>query len=291
MAENNNLRDNRERQQEMPKTRPYRLTMKDERKDKTVFSFRMSIWMVALLSVVLAMLTALLAILIVVRTPLSQYLPGYLDVTQRGEVVDLAMRLDQLEKENQLRASYLSNMTAILQDTRMSADSIVEYDSTVVRFGDSLLMEASAREKAFREEYEQRERFGINAALGVENPTVAFMAPAAGTPAADSLRADSGRKVRLLLKGEIAVMAPFAGLVTTVDLTVGEGYKICVLHNDGYLVALSHLTKPLCRPGDTVKAGQVLGHAGGQSDPAERWTDISLWHKGVELNPGDYMRF
>ncbi len=276
---------------ELPKSRPYRLTMRDERKNKTVFSFRMSIWLVALLSVMLTALTAVLAILIVVQTPLRQYLPGYLDVTQRGEVVDLAMRLDSLEKENKLRASYLSNLTSILQDTYAGADSIVEYDSTVVRFGDSLLLDASDRERTFREAYEQRERFGINAALGVDNPTVAFLSPAIGTLVKDSLARGESRMVRLQLNKENAVMSPFAGIVVAVDLAVGEGYKVMVLRSDGYLVSISHLTKPLCTAGDLVKAGEVLGHAGGQPDENERWIGIQLWYKGIEVEPKNLMSF
>lgn len=284
-------RDKENVPQELPKTRPYRLTMRDERKNKVVFTFRMSIWMVALLSLLLTFLTALLAILIVVQTPLRQYLPGYLDVTQRGEVVDLAMRLDSLEKENKLRAAYLSNMTAILQNTRSGADSIVEYDSTVVRFGDSLLMNASAREKAFREAYEQRERFGINAALGVENPTVAFLAPASGKVVEDSLSGGESRIVRLQLAKENAVMSPFAGVVVAVDLTLDSGYKVMVLHSDGYLVAIYHIAKPVCQAGDLVRAGTVLGHSGGQNDPEDRWIEIQLWYKGLEVQPGNLIRF
>ena len=290
MAEESTREKNME-EMELPKTRPYRLTMRDERKNKTVFSFRMSIWLVALLSVILTAMTAVLAILIVVQTPLRQYLPGYLDVTQRGEVVDLAMRLDSLEKENKLRASYLANMTAILQDTYAGADSIVEYDSTVVRFGDSLLLDASDREKAFREAYEQRERFGINAALGVDNPTVVFLTPAVGKVLKDSLGQSGFRMVRLQLSKENAVMSPFAGSVVAVDLTLGEGYKVMVLHSDGYLVSVTRLTKPLCTAGDLVKAGEVLGHAGGQPDEAERWIGIQLWHKGIEVEPKNLMRF
>lgn len=286
MAEDSN-RDKENVPQELPKTRPYRLTMRDERKNKVVFTFRMSIWMVALLSLLLTFLTALLAILIVVQTPLRQYLPGYLDVTQRGEVVDLAMRLDSLEKENKLRAAYLSNMTAILQNTRSGADSIVEYDSTVVRFGDSLLMNASAREKAFREAYEQRESFGINAALGVENPTVAFLAPASGKVVEDSLGLRESRTVRLKLTKENAVMSPFAGVVVAVDLMVGSGYKVMVLHSDGYLVAIYHIAKPVCQAGDLVRAGTVLGHSGGQPDPDDRWIDIQMWYNGLEVDPGN----
>ena len=286
MAEDSN-RDKENVPQELPKTRPYRLTMRDERKNKVVFTFRMSIWMVALLSLLLTFLTALLAILIVVQTPLRQYLPGYLDVTQRGEVVDLAMRLDSLEKENKLRAAYLSNMTAILQNTRSGADSIVEYDSTVVRFGDSLLMNASAREKAFREAYEQRESFGINAALGVENPTVAFLAPASGKVVEDSLGLRESRTVRLKLTKENAVMSPFAGVVVAVDLMVGSGYKVMVLHPEGYLVAIYHLSDPVCQAGELVRAGTVLGHSGGQPDPDDRWIDIQMWYNGLEVDSGN----
>jgi lipoprotein NlpD len=80
------------------KRQRYRLLFLNEREDKVVFSLRLYTWVAALLLTLLITLTAVLVVLIMTRTPLRSFLPGYLDVNKRTELVESILRLDSLER-------------------------------------------------------------------------------------------------------------------------------------------------------------------------------------------------
>ena len=254
----------------------YRLALVNERKGQSVFSFSMPVWVVILLSLLLAVLTGLLAIIIVVRTPLKSYLPGYLNVTERSEIMGTVMRLDSLEYENRLRSAYLNDLVATLRQNDL-IDTIAPYDSAVVRFG-NVLPVATARDSAFRERYERRLRYGLTGLEETAAPL--FFAPTSGLWAGDTLR----------LVGEAPVLSPFDGTVICADFLPGEGYRIVLQHMGDYIVVLSRLTHCVVRAGSVVDAGAAIGRAGAQEQAADRWMGLRVWHKGLPIDPLSVMQ-
>ena len=65
---------------------------------------------------------------IIIKTPIRNYLPGYLDVEVRKEIMQNALRADSLERMIQIQSLYLNNVAGILSGT-MPIDSIREIDS------------------------------------------------------------------------------------------------------------------------------------------------------------------
>lgn len=270
----------------------YRLMLVSERKGKAVFSFSMPVWLTAMLAVLVTALTILLVIIVMTRTPLRQYLPGYLDVNQRSVALESAMRIDSLERESQLRAAYLDNMRDILLDKSRPVDSIMAYDSAVVRIADTLGLAATEAEQAFVTRYEERERFGLNA---VERNTPlqgqTFMSPVTGEVLLPESEEELklGTPLRVLLKKESPVLAPYESTVIARHLLLGEGWEVVLQSHDEYVFILSHLTLPLVQVGQPVKTGRAIGHAGAQKDEAERWLGLQVWHRGKEVDPRSVM--
>lgn len=266
----------------------YRLQLVSERKDRTVFSFSMPVWLTALLAVLVSMLTVLLVIIVMTRTPLRQYLPGYLNMNQRSLALESALRIDSLSREGELRDAYLNNMLAILMDKTRPVDSILTYDSTVVRIADTLGLSASEAEKGFVARYEEQERFGLNA-LDRNTPLQgqSFLSPVLGTillpESQDELK--PGTPLRVKIQKELPVIAPLESTVIACQMRVGEGWEVMLQGHDNYVFILSHLTMPLVQVGQQVRAGRAIGHAGAQKEEAERWLGIQVWHLGKEVDP------
>ena len=80
--------------------------------------------MLALFAFLLIAFTAF----IIIKTPIRNYLPGYLDVEVRKEIMQNALRADSLERMIQIQSLYLNNVAGILSGT-MPIDSIREIDS------------------------------------------------------------------------------------------------------------------------------------------------------------------
>ena len=106
----------------------YKLSFFNENTLEEVWSFRLSqLSAFAMLALFAFLLVALTAV-IIITTPIRNYLPGYLDVEVRKEIVQNALRADSLERMIQIHALYLNNVSGILAGT-MPIDSIREIDS------------------------------------------------------------------------------------------------------------------------------------------------------------------
>lgn len=66
--------------------------------------------------------------LIIIKTPIRNYLPGYLDVEIRKEIMQNALRADSLERMISIQSLYLENVAGILSGT-IELDSIRQIDS------------------------------------------------------------------------------------------------------------------------------------------------------------------
>ena len=270
----------------------YRLQLVSERKDRTVFSFSMPVWLTAMLALLVTVLTILLVIIVMTRTPLRRYLPGYLDVNQRALALESAMRIDSIEHESRLRSAYLDNMLDILLDKTRPVDSLLVFDSAAVRIADTLGMAAGEAERNFVTRYEEQERFGLNA---VEQNTPlqgqTFMSPVTGEVLLEesSEQPKPGTPLRVQLKRETPVLAPYESVVVSSRLLMSEGWEMVLQSHDDYLFIFSHLTLPLAQVGQGVRMGRAIGHAGAQSEERDRWLGIQVWRRGKEVDPRTVM--
>jgi lipoprotein NlpD len=277
------------------KNKRYRLLFLNEREDKVVFSVRLYTWVAALLLTLLITLTAVLVILIMTRTPLRSFLPGYLDVNKRTELAEATLRLDSLERESALRSVYLQNLTAILSG-RVEVDSIVPFGSEEsVRFNDSL-QEASVREQAFTSSFEEQERFSLNALTATGQAAgLSFVAPVKGTVlAADperSVQTGAGggirpvHELRIVPARPYTVLAPADGVVVALHRDSDGRYSLLMQHTGDCLSELTHLAQVWVEPGQNVRTGAVVAQAEAPVGEAADWVGIRIWQRGTSIDP------
>ncbi len=247
------------------------------------------IWKRRTLHVMLGMFIAFALILLIIATPLCVYLPGYLDVHKRALVMESAMRIDSLERENDLRLAYLENMMSILRD-RVKSDQLEVFDSAVNRIQDTLLT-ASEREMLFVENYENKERFGLEVLEEQKAgpKPVVFLAPVKGKIAVKEREERPSDMTRVELPAITPVMVPHEGTVVSVSYVMGDGYIVTMQHEMEYITIFSHLNSVIIETGQQLKQGRVLGYAGNAKDPRNSWVGIQLWFKGKKLDPNGVM--
>lgn len=252
-------------------------------------AFIQFIWKRRTLHVLLGMAIAFALILLIIATPLCVYLPGYLDVHKRALVMESALRIDSLERENDLRLAYLENMMTILRD-RVKTDNLQVYDSSVTRIQDTLLS-ASEREQLFVENYEQKERFGLEVLEEQKAgpKPVVFLAPVRGKIAVLERVAKASDMTRVELSAITPVMAPHEGTVVSVFYVIGDGYVVTMQHEMDYITLFSHLSSVIVEPGQNLTAGKVIGYAGNAKDPINSWIGLQVWHKGKKIDPNAIM--
>ena len=142
----------------------YKLSFFNENTLEEVWSFRLSQLSAFAVLALFAFLLIAVTSFIIIKTPIRNYLPGYLDVEVREEIVENALRADSLERMIRIHALYLDNVTGILSGT-ISLDSIQEIDS-LARINLEYEIPRGEKEAEFVKEFEEEEKYN----LAVFNP-------------------------------------------------------------------------------------------------------------------------
>jgi hypothetical protein len=158
----------------------FRLTFVNENTFNAVWTLRLSqakVW--ALTVLVVAAIAALVAC-ILVATPISKLLPGYLDAAQRRDHVVNTMRVDSLATEAAEHRAYIDNIIKILEGT--DADSAAVVAATAAdeaKVVTDTLMPASERERKYVAQWNDRERYNLSVLTPIAAEGMTFSAPTA----------------------------------------------------------------------------------------------------------------
>lgn len=115
-------------------------------------------WMSLINIVGLLIIIVLAAISIILfATPIKNYLPGFESARIHRDVIEQGARMDSLTREIELAEQQLMNIKLVIAG-EISVDSIPEADTSIVMRNKELKIDASEREKAFREEMEGKDK-------------------------------------------------------------------------------------------------------------------------------------
>ena len=244
-------------------------------------------------SVLLSAVTVifLIASLIIVFTPLRNYLPGYMNTEVREQVVMNALRADSLQGMLERQRMYIMNIQDIISGN-IKADSVSTMDSLTTARTEEL-MERTQAEDEFRKQYEETERYNLTT---IDNaPTVTgliFFRPTRGML---SSTFDANQKhfgIDIAASPNESVLATLDGTVILATYTADTCYVIQVQHSQNLVSVYKHCGSLLKRVGDTVKAGEAIALVG---NTGEKTTGphlhFEIWNRGRALDPSKYIVF
>lgn len=273
----------------------YKLTIINENTLEEVFSLYVS--KLNGLSVLLSILLVLFFFtsLVMVFTPLRNYLPGYMSNELRSAIVDNVLRVDSLEQVAEQQRRYVTNIQELLSG-RVELDSVetmADIDS-LREIPLDLLEDATERETQFREEYEEEERYNLT---GVRRNTsemakLKFHRPTRGILSSvfDAEKEHYG--VDIAANPNESVLATLEGTVLWSGYSMEVGYVIALQHKKGLVSIYKHCGALLKGQGQSVKAGEAIGLVGGKGGHvAGPHLHFELWNNGEALNPEKYIVF
>lgn len=129
----------------------YNVVVIDEQRLTEKYNIHLS-WL-RLINIIGLLLIIMLTIisLIIFATPLSNYLPGFESAKIHRDVIEQGARIDSLTREIEMAEQQLMNIKKVIAG-EIDIDSIPEADTTIIARNKTLKIDASEREKAFREE-------------------------------------------------------------------------------------------------------------------------------------------
>lgn len=270
----------------------YKLSFFNENTLEEVWSFRLSQLSAFISLALFAFLLIAFTALIIIKTPIRNYLPGYLDVEIRKEIMQNALRADSLERMIEIQSLYLNNVAGILAGT-IALDSIQEIDS-LAQANVDYNIPRSKEEEDFVKNFEEEEKYN----LAVLNPNmlptdgVFFYKPVNGVVSSHYETDIRHFGVDLVAAPKESVLATLDGTVVFTGFDPNWGNVIQVQHKNGFLSIYKHNELLLKELGDHVVAGEAIalvGNTGKLSTGPH--LHFELWYKGNPVNPEEYIAF
>lgn len=270
----------------------YKLTFINEDTLEEVWTFRLS--QLSAFAVLLVFAFALVSVtaFIIIKTPIRNYLPGYLDVEVRKEIVQNALRADSLERMLEIQHVYLENVARIIGG-EVPLDSIRRIDS-LARVDADFEIPRGEAEQAFVAQYEEEEKYSLTAL----NPNPVFTEQAFFYKPVDGV-VSSHYQTDIRHFGVDIAASPSESVLATLDGTVvyagydpQHGNVIQLQHRNGLVSIYKHNEALLKEPGDHVVAGEAIALVGNTGTLLTGpHLHFELWYKGVPVNPEEYIAF
>jgi lipoprotein NlpD len=229
---------------------------------------------------------------VIIKTPIRNYLPGYLDIEVRNVMIQNALRADSLEAMLRRQSTYLKNVSELLSGT-MTVDSIQRSDSTAFITA-NYDIPRSENEARFVKAFEEEEKYNLTVLN--PNPTVSegffFYKPVNGII---SSRYDTQIRhygLDLVANLRESVLATQEGTVIYTGYDPRYGNVIGLQHKNGFISFYKHNELLLKEIGDRVVAGEaiaLIGNTGNLSTGPH--LHFELWYKGASVNPEEYIAF
>lgn len=246
--------------------RRFRLVFVNDNTLSTVWTLRLTRARVWLLSGLCVAAIAALVFSVVVWSPVSYLLPGYMKPEQRRTTVNNTLRLDSLLDVAARQQQYIDNITEILTGADSVAPAATEMPAAE---STDTLMTATEAERAFVDDRLQHERANLSVLTPIVAEGMMFRTPVVGAAVAAS--GDT-----LVASRRALVVAIQDGMVvdSRVDAASGKS-TVIIQHSNDFVSVYSDLEDVTVSPGRRVAAGQLLGHLDGSGR-----LPLTVWHMG-----------
>ena len=229
--------------------------------------------------------------LLIAYTPLSEYVPGKSSIEIQKALIDLNIKSDSLETILLNRKVFLKNINKII-----SGEELVKQDGydKILNTKNPISFETSTEDSLFRIKIETEDKSSIykkeNTNDNVNDQM--FFTPLTGFISDRYNNKTKHFGVDLVAKEKTRISSVLDGTVVISHWAYETGYVIGIQHKNDYLSFYKHNSVLLKSVGDYVTAGDhiaVIGNSGELSSGPH--LHFELWHKGVPVNPENYISF
>ena len=228
--------------------------------------------------------------LLIAYTPLSEYVPGKSSVEVQKSLIELNIKSDSLEAILVNRNIYLENINKIINGEELiTPENYTEITNTQI----PISFEKSKEDSLFRVKVEAEDKSSIyKKDKPNNNTTLMFFTPLTGLISDGYNNKTKHFGIDLVAKEKSRISSVLEGTVIISHWAYETGYVIGVQHKNDYLSFYKHNSVLLKSVGDYVNAGDhiaIIGNSGELSSGPH--LHFELWHKGIPVNPENYISF
>ena len=261
----------------------HRISVLDEATLAERWPIHLSGWGGIVVIALLFLLSLVLFSLVILYTPIRNYLPGYSE-NIRQQLVEESARVDSLGTSLELQRQYLNVIKQVMAG-EVQSDTVQSLDSMQIIMREQLLEAKSEATAEFIAQYEAKEKDYLQLFdIANTTPTVSFFRPAHGVIIQSYAPKEQQYGVVLKTPEKENVTAVLAGRVVYLNYEIGNTYTIMLQH-DNYLSIYRNTLKSLKNVGDAVAAGESIALV------ADQLLWFEIWQNGQSINPEEIIAF
>lgn len=273
----------------------YRLVILDDQTFEEKASFRLTRFNVYVMFSTVVVLTVAVTFLLVVFTPLKEYIPGYGATNLRKDILDAEFRTDSLQRVVRQQDLWITNVRNMLQG---KADTIGTSSSAQEANYDTINLEQIPEEDLrLRKEIEKEQSYALSFSKQSKKgdlnlAQLNFFPPVRGyiTSTFDPKEEHFG--IDIVAADGIPIKSVMDGHVVLATWTLETGYVIGIQHDYNLVSFYKHNSVLLKKTGNFVKAGDAIAIIGSSGElTTGPHLHFELWHNGSPVNPEDYIIF
>lgn len=261
----------------------YRISVLDESTLTEYLHVQLNGWGAIVVTALLFLLSLGVFSLVILYTPVKNYLPGYSEDI-RQQLMSESARVDSLGATLELQRQYLDIVKQVVAG-EIHSDTVQSLDSMYIITREQLLEAKSEAAADFVAQYEAKEKDNLQLFyVANTTPILSFFRPAHGVIVQPFSEKEKRYGVTIRTPENENVTSVLAGTVVYVNYEIGNTYSIMVQHTN-YLSVYRNTIKVLKRVGDVVQAGESIAIVSNMP----LW--FELWQDGKAINPQEVIAF
>ena len=262
----------------------YKLSILNENTLEDIFSFRASGLSAFLVVAFFAILLISLTAIVIINTPIRNYLPGYLDSEIRRDLVDNALKIDSLEYVLDAHSRYFDNIASVFRGDTVTTP-VLPVDTLSVS---EKSLARSKREEEYLSNYEEQEKYNLSSlpASNAIPENIIFFRPVRGVISSKFDPRDKHFGVNIAAAPKESVLATLKGTVIFTGFDTNTGYVIQLQHKNGLVSIYKNNALLLKKIGEEVVAGEAIALAGNMDKSSNgTYLYFEIWFNGFPINP------
>ena len=270
----------------------YRLVVLNEDTFEERFAVKLTLLNVFFLSSLAAIVLITLTTLLIVLTPIKEYIPGYSSAALQKQALKLSYKTDSLLKAINMNDLYIKSIKSALSGEVSSVvinkDSI--YKAAQVDTDVFELLPSSA-DSTLREKVRREDKYNFfETAISAKD--FLFFPPVNGPLSAGFDSKEKHFAVDIVTPVNTPVKSTSDGRVIFTSWTTEAGYVIIIDHGNELISVYKHNSSLTKTQGEIVKSREVIAISGGSGELSSGpHLHFELWSNGVPLNPANFIDF
>ena len=270
----------------------YRLVVLNEDTFEERFAVKLTQLNVFFLSSLAAIILVTLTTLLIVFTPLREYIPGYSPTALQKQALELDSKTDSLLKSINMNDAYINSLKSVLSGevsaVVINKDSIFKAAQADT---DVLELNPSKADSLLREKVRNEDKYNLFESATSDKDFV-FFPPVNGSISSGFEPNEKHFAVDIVVPTNTPVKATSDGRVLFASWTSDAGYVIIIDHGDELVSVYKHNSSITKSQGDFVRSREVIAISGASGELSTGpHLHFELWSNGTPLNPTNFIDF